>query len=114
MELVKKHSAECRKPLSVTELDEAGCHKIKPEMYQTSHIHTLDIKVKDTEVISFFFPLTQAHKTVNDTHTRAYTPTHTVIQYMNTDAHTPTHNEISHTDARHIHIHFPKGEERQH
>lgn len=64
--------------------------------------------------LGFFFPLTQAHKTVNDTHTRAYTPTHTVIQHMNADAHTPTHNEISHIDARHIHINFPKGEERQH
>lgn len=47
--------AKCSKSLGESEQDEAGCHKMKPEMHQISRIHTSDSKVKDTGLIIFPF-----------------------------------------------------------
>lgn len=108
---VGAREAKCRKPLSVLYLSWMKQAVTRWSLSWAKH-HTSDIRVKDGEAICFS-PLTQAQKTVNDTHTHTFTPTHTVMQYMNTGAHTPTHAEMSHANARHTHIYFPEGERRQ-
>lgn len=79
---------------------------MKPEMYQTSHVHTLDIKAKDRVSRSI-----QAHKTVSDAHAHTNIDSH-IHEHTHTNsdtghehwrAHIDTQGNITHNRKTHAH-----------
>lgn len=79
---------------------------------EKSHIHTLDVGVKDAELI-MFFPNNGTCQTANDTHTHAHThtPTHSAKQCPNTHTHSPPTQKY--TRQRHAQRKAPKRKERR-